>query len=210
MPFSVEDFFGVFSDYNESVWPMQWVLSGVAVALVIVSLRSSSIRDRIVCAALGLLWAWMAVVYHLVWFTTINPAAYPFAAAFLLQAAAFAWWSIKGLPLGLSYRSDARTVCGIGMLAYALIGYPLLNAALGHDFPSSPSFGVPCPTTIFTLGLLALARARRVLLLCIVPVLWSLIGGSAAFLLGVWQDLGLIVSGVIVCALSVRRAFDAS
>ena len=207
LPFSVEDFFALFADYNESVWPVQWVLMGVAIAVVlaVVTGSESRFRDRIVCAALGVFWVWMAVFYHLVWFTTINTMAYLFAAAFLVQSAAFLWWSFEGLPLDLSYRLDSRTVAGASMLTYALIGYPVLNEVLGHDYPTNPSFGVPCPTTIFTLGLLVLARARRAGLLRIVPLLWSVIGGSAAFLLGVWQDLGLIVSGAIVCVLSVSE-----
>ncbi|WP_414541485.1 DUF6064 family protein [Nostoc sp. CCY0012] len=28
--------------------------------------------------------------------------------------------------------------------------YPLIGYALGRIFPTSPTFGVPCPTTIFT------------------------------------------------------------
>jgi hypothetical protein len=86
------------------------------------------------------------------------------------------------------------------MVAYALIAYPVLNAWLGHAYPSTPTFGAPCPTTIFTLGVLTIARERRASLLLIVPLLWSVVGGSAAFLLGVWQDLGLLASAVTAAA----------
>jgi hypothetical protein len=65
-------------------------------------------------------------------------------------------------------------------------------------------FGItPCPVTIFTLGLLLLARPMYWWLL-VIPVLWSLVGGSAAFLLRVPQDWVLLVSGVAVLWVEVR------
>ena len=71
---------------------------------------------------------------------------------------------------------------------------------MGHAAVELPIFGVtPCPVTIFTLGLFLLAdRVPKSLL--IIPVLWSLIGGSAAFLLDVRQDWALLVSGVVAAA----------
>jgi hypothetical protein len=65
-------------------------------------------------------------------------------------------------------------------------------------------FGItPCPVTIFTLGMLLLARPMYWWLLAI-PVLWSLVGGSAAFLLGVPQDWVLLLSGVAVLWVEYR------
>ncbi|WP_339379209.1 DUF6064 family protein [aff. Roholtiella sp. LEGE 12411] len=32
--------------------------------------------------------------------------------------------------------------------------YPLIGYSLERTFPSLPTFGIPCPTTIFTFGLL--------------------------------------------------------
>jgi len=50
-----------------------------------------------------------------------------------------------------------------------------------------------------TTGVLLLANSlpRRLL---IVPLLWSLVGGSAAFLLQVPQDWALILSGILAAA----------
>lgn len=62
--------------------------------------------------------------------------------------------------------------------------YPLIGLIVTHPYPETPSFGVaPCPTTIFTLGLLLLVRHPRPWLLAAVPLLWSVLGGSAAFIL---------------------------
>lgn len=55
-----------------------------------------------------------------------------------------------------------------------------------------PTFDLPCPTTIFTIGLLAFLKTSYPRSPYIVPVLWYFIGGQAAFLLEVPSDFGLI------------------
>src|SRR5690606_31807492 len=72
------------------------------------------------------------------------------------------------------------------------------------------TFGLPCPTTLFTVGLLAfLARPYPAYVLA-VPLLWSAVGTSAAFGLGMYEDLGLIAAGLIAAGLlAVRLSFGA-
>jgi hypothetical protein len=67
--------------------------------------------------------------------------------------------------------------------------------------PRAPAFGVPCPTTIFTAGLLLATPLSRWLL--VIPIVWSLVGGSAAFLFGMTPDLMLFATAVTLagCAL---------
>jgi hypothetical protein len=201
LPFSEEQFFAVFAAYNRGVWPMQWVLHGVAAAILVILALRIERRDRLVCALLAALWLWTAIAYHWSYFADINPAARVFAVAFLAEAAALFFFAAAGKTLHLEVRCDLRSLCGVGMAAFALAGYPATSVWLGHGFPAMPTFGAPCPTTIFTLGVMALARSRSGGVLLIVPLLWAAIGGSAGFLLGVWQDSSLIVSGLLVVGL---------
>ena len=201
LPFTTEQFFSVFADYNESVWPMQWLLTLLAVGIVLLTISRTPWRDRAICLLLASLWAWMAIAYHLLHFSTINPAAYVFAGVFLVQAALFLWWTISNRALMPAFRRDLKSWIAAGILTFALILYPILSASLGHAYPFAPTFGVPCPSTIFTLGVLTAARAPRIAILFIAPLAWSVVGGSAAFLLGVWPDLGLIVSAITAAAL---------
>ncbi|WP_284265772.1 DUF6064 family protein [Bradyrhizobium iriomotense] len=67
-------------------------------------------------------------------------------------------------------------------------------------------FGVtPCPATIFTFGLLLTTMRPVPRWLLVIPVVWSLIGGSAAILLHVPQDWLLLGSGCIAAPLIVAR-----
>jgi hypothetical protein len=67
-------------------------------------------------------------------------------------------------------------------------------------------FGItPCPVTLFTLGMLLLTVDPVPRWLLIVPVSWSLIGGSAALLLGIPQDWPLLLSGIVTLAFVVLR-----
>jgi hypothetical protein len=79
-----------------------------------------------------------------------------------------------------------------------MVIYPLLGLAFGHSYPRIPLFGVaPCPTTIFTFGILLWATKSVSAYLLIIPFLWSLVGMSAALNLRVPQDYGLVVAGVL-------------
>ena len=97
---------------------------------------------------------------------------------------------------------------GVGgaMVAYALVLYPLLVWLFGHRFPASPSFGLPCPTTIATLGFLVWARSRPPWWLLTVPLAWAVVGSSAVFALGMWEDLGLPAAGIAAAAWLWRDA----
>ncbi len=78
-------------------------------------------------------------------------------------------------------------------------GVPGLSIALGHAYLVTPTFGVPCPTTIFSAGVLLTCR-RLPLLVTLIPLVWSLIGGSAAVLLGVAADYVLLACAPVLVA----------
>jgi hypothetical protein len=61
-----------------------------------------------------------------------------------------------------------------------------------------PLFGVPCPTTLFTIGALLIARDAVPRTFAIIPLAWAIVGGSAAFLFGITTDLVLLLAGVLL------------
>ena len=74
----------------------------------------------------------------------------------------------------------------------------------GHVYPAIATFGLPCPTTLFTIGLMAFAVPPYSYGPLLVPVLWCFVGAQAAFVLDVTPDLGLIAAALVGIGLMVR------
>jgi hypothetical protein len=204
LPFTREQFFDLFAAYNAAVWPalvVLWIASAVVSVLL---LSSRHPPDRWICALLAAHWIWSAVTYHAVFFTRINPAAGLFAALFLVQAALFFQVGVVQGRLSFAPRRSTWAVVAWLLVAYSLL-YPGINAVQHLTWSRIPTFGVPCPTTIFTAGLLMLAQ-RVSWRLAIVPVIWSVIGGSAAFLLGVRADYALPIAGLALVIFTIQSS----
>ncbi len=206
LPFGPDAFFALFEQYNRAIWPAQIVAYGLALAALALAARPLAGAGRAIAAILALAWAWNGAVYHMTYFVTINFWADVFGAFFLLQALLLLWTGVVRGRLAFRIGHDAASWIGLGLAVFALAVYPALGWALGHAWPRAPMFGVtPCPMTIFTMGLLLMIAGRTPLYLVIIPVLWSLIGGAAAWFLGVIEDLALPVAGLGGLALVLWR-----
>lgn len=198
MPFTIEEFLAVMEAYNIAVWPMQIILNLLAVVALLFLITGKKGKSGIINAVLIFLWLWMGFVYHLMYFTEINPAAYLFGALFILQGLIFIYTGFLRLN-ALKYRfyRNFRGLLGMLFLLYALIIYPGLANEFGHSYPATPTFGLPCPTTIFTFGILLFAVRKVYWYVILIPFLWSLLGFVAALELDMKEDLGLVIAGII-------------
>ena len=209
LPFTPDQFFDVFAEYNRlfGIAALGWWLAGLA---AVTFWRRSRHGGRSVTWFLGVLWLWNSVAYHALLFTRINPAAWLFAVLFAFQAVLF-FHAVRRHDLRYFGCQGWRRSAAMLLVVHAF-GYPLLTIALVHSYPTAPTFGVPCPTTILTIGLLLSVRGAVPASLVVIPGLWSAVGGSAAILLGVPADYVLLAAGgtLLVCHLerriSVRRA----
>lgn len=204
LPFSREQFFGVFLSYNTAVWPAQIVLLVLAVTAIWLAFRHGERATRWIWGILAAIWLWTGVAYHLLQFTEINPAAYGFATLFVLQGVLFIWRGVLRGSLPFAPATDIRGILAALVLLYALVLYPMLGTLTGHTYLASPTFGAPCPVVIYTFGMLMLAPRVPAWLL-IIPAIWAIIGTSAAFTLGVVPDAGLLVSAVIALTMFLYR-----
>ncbi len=195
LPFSVDQFFDVFARYNTGVWPAPLVLNALAAWVVFLVAQGRPPNGRWVSAVLAVFWAWTAVAYHFAYFTAINPAAWAFGAVSLLGGLAFMWVGVVQGRLRFAFDRGLRSWTAGALVVFGLVIYPLLGPMLGHRYPAVPTFGLPCPTTLFTIGILLFARCPVPRVVFVVPVLWCFVGATAAFTLGVYQDLGLLVAG---------------
>lgn len=201
LPFSHADFLQVFAAYNQAVWPAQWAAYGLAAAICAAIAWRQGLAGPLAGWGLAALWIFTGIVYHGVFFARINPAALLFGAAFVLQGGLLALAASRGLQLRVP--RPASRIAGWGLIAYAMLLYPALGALLGVHYPAAPVFGLtPCPLTLFTFGVLLL-MARPPGWLLGIPVLWSLVGATAAWQLGMLADAALPLGAL--AALALRR-----
>jgi Family of unknown function (DUF6064) len=158
LPFTVEQFVDVFSQYNAAVWPAQTVLTALAALCVLAMFSSLRWRGLFISAVLAALWLWLALAYHWAFFSRINPLAFAFAAASIAGALLFLWHGVHRRRVHFRWQSRPRDWLGAVLVGYALLIYPVLNALSGHRYPGTATFGLPCPTTLFTIGVLAGSR----------------------------------------------------
>ncbi len=204
MPFSIDDFFAVFARYNDAIWPLQSVAFVAGLLIAALAARRRGAPAALVLAVLAAMWLVNGIGYHWLFFSGINPAARVFGAAFVLEAALLLWVALRHADLRFSFRGTARSAIGGLLVLFAPVVYPLWGRLAGHVWPAVPVFGVaPCPTTIFTIGMLFGGVWRPVRYLLVLPALWAAVGGSAAILLGAPQDFILMVAFVLVAATGV-------
>jgi len=187
VPFSNEEFLGVFLTYNQAIQPVQII--------------------AYVLGILALFWIWTGTVYHIVFFTAVNKAAYLIGVLFIAQGLSLLYVGFKS-SFDFQIRPAFSAIAGILFVAYAIGIYPLLNYAFGHAYPVMPVFGItPCPVTIFIFGILLWANERVPWFLIVIPFLWSIVGISAAISLGIIEDYGLVVAGFVGSILILNKGY---
>jgi hypothetical protein len=194
MPFTANEFLDVFAAYNNELWLLVlalWVLTAAVFGPYIVGGRVWMPFPALV---LTVHWLWAGILYHALFFTAINPAAWLFAALFVFQAALFVVASFEGMTAARV--GSWRHVVSSSLILYGLL-YPAIAWADGFVYPRMPTFGVPCPTVILTIGFLV-AVSTSSIVLSFIPVAWSMLGMGAVWSFGVHADLALPAAGALL------------
>lgn len=211
LPFTRAEFLQVFADYNLAIWPIQFGMAILGILAIAMLFRRPTWADRTIATVLALFWSLMAAGYHWSFFTSINNGAYAFGALFLLAAVIFVIEGVIRDRIRFHLVPGIRAWLAGGLILYSFVVYPLVGLTLTHPFPKTPLFGVaPCPTTIFTLALLLIAQHPNPLAIAGIPLLWSVIGGSAAVVLDVRLDWGLFAAGIAWVAGFLMRSEPSS
>jgi hypothetical protein len=206
MPFNPQQFLAVFAAYNAAVWPAQVIAYALGLAIVFVLWRPVPMGQRAIGTSLAVMWAWTGIGYHALFFSKINQPALVFGALFVLQGLLLFHASVIRDELRFGRPGTLSRWVGWALLLYALVLYPLAGLWAGHHYPELPMFGItPCPVTLFTFGLLLLTTRAVPRRLLVIPFLWSLVGGSAAMLLGMPQDWPLLFAGIVTTAILLAR-----
>lgn len=203
-PFTKLQFFQVFEEYNAAVFPAQAILLVLVLLAVGISVSGRTIT-RVIGLFLGLLWIWIGAVYHIAFFSSINPIATAFGALFILEGGLILFATVQGT---LSFRrspSTSQHFLGYLLIFFGLLVYPLISYLTEGSVSRIISVGLPCPSLIVTFGFFLLAAGRVPPILLIIPSLWAVIGTSAAVNFGVYQDFMLIISAALCDIILLKR-----
>ncbi|MGE5796790.1 MAG: DUF6064 family protein, partial [Ignavibacteria bacterium] len=142
LPFTADQFLEIFKSYNESIFPIQIIFYLIA-AIALFLLFSNADKSRIISLMLSFFWLWIGIVYHIIFFSKINKAAYLFGSLFILQGIIFFIYGIVSNKLIFRYNKNTLNKAGIIFISYALIIYPVLGYFLGRSYPYSITIGLP-------------------------------------------------------------------
>jgi len=205
LPFTFEEFLSVFREYNAQVGFAPLLLTALGLIAVSLAFTRKSWRHRAIGVTLAGFWIWSGVVYHWAFFSRINGAARLFGALFVVEGVlilvAVARNRLRFFP-----RPSGSGVIGLLLVCYALVVYPVLGWLQGHGYPDGPSFGVPCPVVIFFFGMVLWSLNGLSISLLVIPVVWAVVGMSAALQLGMREDFVLPLAAVVVIAAMVQHA----
>ncbi len=211
IPFSPEVFFALFEEYNLAIWPAQIVAYVLGLLVLGLVFRPSVSGNRFIGAILAIFWLGNGIAYHWLYFMPINFAAPLFAVLFVIEALILWWRFIIRGDLTFRFHRDIAGAAGVTLMIFAMVIYPLLGMASGHNWPQAAMFGVaPSPMVIFTFGVLLLATPRVPIVPIVIPVMWALISGSAAWFLDIPEDVSLPLAGVVAVFVLVRKNRRAS
>jgi hypothetical protein len=205
--FSPRTYYRLLERHNEAVWPAHLLTVGLGLGIFILLRRSTSRADRVISAAIALLWAWVAWSFLLQRYATINWAATYFAWLFGLQVLLLVWLGVIRGRLRYRVSRDAAGFLGTTIFGLALGLYPLLGPLAGRPWHEAEVFGVaPDPTVLGTLGLLLLVEGRPRWGLLVIPVLWCAIAGATLWAMGSREALIPPLAALAVLVVSARVA----
>ena len=204
LSFSAEDFMLVLEQYNTTIWPMQIVAYLFVGFAVFFSFRSFKYSQKIVLLILSFLWLFNGIVFSLIFWAPSHFFGYVFGICCIVQGLIFLF-NLKGTDLLTNSASSIYSLTGIILVLYAALGYQVFGYYLGHIYPKFFPVGlVPCPTTIFTFGIFLIIHKSIPAKYYVIPLIVAL-GGFLAAYNGIYEDIGLIISGLLGAYLIIRR-----
>ena len=204
IPFSIEEFLLVLESYNLAIWPFQIFTYILVILVLFFSFKPTKYSLKIVLAILSFIWFFTGIVFCLLYWAPSHIFGYIFGIFCVLQGLMLLY-SIYRSDITIGTRDITFTLIGILFVLYAIIGYHILGYYLGHIYPKFFAVGlVPCPTTIFTFGIFLIINKKIPIKYFIIPLIISS-GGFLAAYKGIYEDIGLIIAGILTIILIIKR-----
>ena len=203
---NLERFLSHASNYNLDLYPVQYLMLGLGISSVFLAIFVTKYSSRFISVILGFFYAWIGIQFYLEYFSEFMPLPVVFAVLFLFQALLFILAGTVRNKLVFRFKPDLHGLTGALLIFYALFGYQALEYLLGRGYPHILSFGLfPCPTVIFSLGILLWTDKKLPAYILVFPLVNALSGFVPAFLIGIIEDIGLIISGLLLLFLIGTR-----
>ena len=205
--FSPRVYYRLFELHNRALWPAHLLTVAAGLLIVYAAIRPSVQLTRLVLAALGVIWIWVAFAFFWERYATINWAAVYVAPVFVLQGVTLLATAAFG-PVSSGQR-EAKLIrfSGAALFALILFAYPLIAPITGRTWSAAEVFGIaPDPTVLATLAVLAISPIRLRWLLMVIPLSWIAI--STLTLLAMDASEVWIAPVLAIAALAVSWARD--
>jgi hypothetical protein len=202
---TLDQFLQMIADYNNAFWPLQFATYALGIVALLFAIWKSKYSSKVVTGILAFFWLWVGIIFNWLYFSKLFPLAISFAVLFAIQGILLVAVGIFREDLSFRVKPDLYGIIGGILILYGMVGYPLIEYLLGRGYPSLLSFGmVPCPTTVFTLGLLLWTDKKPPKYILIIPFLYTLSGPLPVYL-GIVEDVGMIVLGIAATILLLYR-----
>ncbi len=204
--FTLERFLNYASRYNLDLYPVQYLMLGLGLIAILTVFFRTEHSSRFISAILAVFYGWNGIQFYMIYFKDFMPIPFVFAILFIIQALIFILEGTIRNRISFQFKADLYGLTGALLLFYALFGYQALEYLLGRGYPEILSFGMfPCPTVIFSLGILLWTGKKFPPYILIFPIINALSGFIPVFMIGIIEDIGLIISGLLALFLLSRR-----
>lgn len=199
---TLERFLNYASRYNLDLYPAQYLMLGLGLIAILTVFFRTKTSSRFISAILAFFYGWIGIQFYMIYFKEFMPIPFVFGILFIIQALIFILEGTIRNRISFQFKTDIYGLTGALLLFYAIFGYQALEYLLGRGYPEILSFGMfPCPTVIFSLGILLWTGKKFPPYILIFPIIQALSGFIPAFIIGIIEDIGLIISGLLIVSL---------
>ena len=203
---TLERFLNYASRYNLDLYPAQYLMLGLGLIAILTVFFRTKTSSRFISAILAFFYGWIGIQFYMIYFKEFMPIPFVFGILFIIQALIFILEGTIRNRISFQFKADIYGLTGALLLFYAIFGYQALENLLGRGYPEILSFGMfPCPTVIFSLGILLWTGKKFPPYILIFPIIQALSGFIPAFIIGIIEDIGLIISGLLALSLLGSR-----
>lgn len=205
LPYTAETLFALFDEYNRAIRPLPGLALFLMAGVLMLVIRARQDRSRLVLGILAAGWLWTGIVYQLFFFSGINFAAPAYGAVFIFQGLLLAWTGVFRQRTVLHFDRGFIGWAGIRIAIISAVILPVIDWQSGVGWTDVRlALIAPGATAGFTLGILMMSKGPIPLHLAAIPVLWSLVAGAHAWVLGIPQDYVLPVLGLIALIAAIK------